>query len=73
MAPDQLTAREHEVLRLIAQGLSNQEIGKQLFIGERTVRNHVSSILAKLHLANRTQAALHALRQGWATLDPDQD
>lgn len=69
--PDQLTERELEVLRLVAQGLTNQDIGKRLFIGERTVRNHVSAILAKLHLANRTQAALHALREGWASLEPE--
>lgn len=64
-----LTEREVEVLRLIAQGLSNQEIAETLIIGERTVRTHVSNILAKLHLANRTQAALYALREGLASLD----
>jgi len=61
--------REVEVLRLVAQGLSNEEIGNRLFISERTVRTHVSNILGKLHLANRTQAALYALREGLATLD----
>jgi two-component system, NarL family, response regulator LiaR len=59
-----LTEREIEVVKLLAQGLSNQEIGEQLIITERTVRSHVSSILSKLHLANRTQAALYALREG---------
>jgi len=68
-AQDQLTAREVEVLRLLAQGLANQEIGEQLVISERTVRNHVSNILNKLHLANRTQAALYALKEGLASLN----
>ena len=66
---DPLTEREVEVLRLVAQGLSNQEIGDQLFIAERTAGVHVGRILAKLHLANRTQAALFALREGIASLD----
>ena len=57
------------MLRLVAQGLSNQEIGDQLFIAERTAGVHVGRILAKLHLANRTQAALFALREGIASLD----
>jgi len=59
-----LTEREMDVLRLVAQGLTNQEIAKSLVIGVGTVRTHVSNILAKLHLANRTQAALYALREG---------
>lgn len=63
-----LTERELEVLRLVAQGLSNQEIAAELVIGEGTVRTHVSNILTKLHLANRTQAALYALREGLAPL-----
>lgn len=65
---DPLTEREVDVLRLLAQGLSNGEIAEQLVIGEGTVRAHVSSILSKLHLANRTQAALYALREGLAPL-----
>ena len=66
---DPLTEREIDVLRLVAQGLTNQEIAEALVIGVGTVRTHVSNILAKLHLANRTQAALFALREGLAPLD----
>lgn len=70
--PGALSEREVEVLRLVAQGLSNQAIADRLVVGERTVRTHVSSVLRKLHLANRTQAALYALREGLAGLDrPD--
>ena len=61
-----LTEREMDVLRLVAQGLSNQEIAEALVISQGTVRTHVSNILSKLHLANRTQAALYALREGIA-------
>jgi NarL family two-component system response regulator LiaR len=64
-----LTAREVEVLRLVAQGLSNQEIADRMVLSERTVRTHVSNILEKLHLANRTQAALYAVREGLASSD----
>jgi len=67
--PDPLTGREIEVLNLVAKGLSNQEIAGQLSIAEVTVRTHVSNILSKLHLANRVQAALYALREGFAELD----
>jgi NarL family two-component system response regulator LiaR len=68
-ADEQLTEREVEVLKLVAQGLSNEEIAQRLVIAERTVRTHVSNILGKLHLANRTQATLYALREGLASLD----
>jgi NarL family two-component system response regulator LiaR len=68
-AVEPLTEREVEVLKLVAQGLSNEEIAQQLVVAERTVRTHVSNILGKLHLANRTQATLYALRQGLASLD----
>jgi len=64
-----LTVREVEVLKLLALGMSNQDIADKLVISERTVRTHVSNILSKLHLANRTQAALYALREGLANLD----
>ena len=67
---DPLTERELEVLQLLAQGLMNSEIAERLALGERTVGTHISSILSKLHLANRTQAALYALREGIAPLHP---
>jgi len=66
---DPLTEREVEVLRLVAQGLSNDEVAEKLVVSERTVRTHVSHILDKLHLANRTQMALYAVREGIAKLD----
>ena len=59
-----LTDREVEVLKLVATGLSNVEIAERLVISERTVGAHISRILDKLHLSNRTQAALYALREG---------
>ncbi len=71
-APEALTAREMEVLRLIAQGLSNKELADKLCVSEPTVRTHVGRILGKLHLANRTQAALYAVREGLAELDDTQ-
>ena len=61
---DELTDREREVLRCIARGRSNKEIGEDLFISEKTVKTHVGSILAKLGLADRTQAALYAVKHG---------
>ena len=61
---ESLTRRETETLRLIARGLSNQEIAQTLVVHERTIAKYVSSILNKLHLANRTQAALYAIREG---------
>jgi NarL family two-component system response regulator LiaR len=64
-----LTDREVEVLVFVARGYSNHEIADELVISERTVRTHMSNILSKLHLANRTQAALYALKEGLANLD----
>lgn len=61
---EQMTKREKEVLALIAQGMSNKEIAHTLSIAEKTVKTHVSSILSKLNLADRTQAALFAVKQG---------
>jgi NarL family two-component system response regulator LiaR len=69
--PEPLTARELEVLCLLARGLDNQQIAEQLVIAEVTVRSHVSHILDKLHLANRVQATLYALREGIAPLEDD--
>ncbi len=66
---DPLTGRELEVLRFIAEGLSNKEIADHLNVSELTIRTHVGNILGKLHLANRTQAALYALQKGLTSLD----
>jgi len=66
-----LTEREVEVLKLVAKGYSNQEIAEKLVVSERTIGAHVSNILSKLHLANRTQAALYALREGFTDLTPE--
>jgi NarL family two-component system response regulator LiaR len=68
-APDPLTPRELEVLSMLARGMSNQEIAEELVIAEVTVRSHISRILDKLHLANRVQATLYALREGMVDLD----
>jgi DNA-binding NarL/FixJ family response regulator len=62
--PDGLSKREVDVLRLIASGLSNQDIGARLFISTHTVANHIRSILAKTRTANRTEAAAYAIRRG---------
>jgi two-component system, NarL family, response regulator LiaR len=62
-----LTTRELEVIRLIADGLSNTEIAEKLFLSEKTVKSHVSNILAKLHVTDRTQAAVYAWREGIMT------
>ncbi|MEJ2289946.1 MAG: response regulator transcription factor [Deinococcales bacterium] len=64
----ELTEREEDILRLLAQGASNQEIAQSLGVSEKTVRNRLSEIFSKLRLNNRTQAALYALREGIATL-----
>ena len=63
-SPEALSERETEVLRLVAQGRANKQIAAQLHIGEKTVKTHVSNILAKLGVQSRTQAALYAVRIG---------
>jgi NarL family two-component system response regulator LiaR len=69
LTEEPLTQREVEIMKLVAEGLTNQDIADRLVVSERTVRAHVSNILAKLHLANRTQAALYALREGIASIE----
>jgi DNA-binding NarL/FixJ family response regulator len=64
-----LTPRETEILRLVAHGLSNKRIAKQLNLSELTVKTHVSNLLSKLGLASRTQAALFAIREGLVGLE----
>jgi DNA-binding NarL/FixJ family response regulator len=63
---EQLTEREHEILTMVAQGASNREIGERLFITEGTVKNHLSNILSKMGVRDRTQAALKARELGLA-------
>ena len=65
-----VTARENEILRELASGLTNRQIGKRLSISENTVRNHVKSLLGKLEVSDRTEAAMVALRRGIIQLDP---
>ena len=65
-----LTARELEVLRLVAKGMSNKDVAEELVISENTVKNHVRNILEKLHLHSRMEAVMYAVRQ--RLLDPDQ-
>ncbi len=67
--PEPLTVREFQVLRMMAQGMGNQEIADALVVAPVTIRTHVSHILDKLHLANRVQATLYALREGLVSLD----
>lgn len=73
VTPDQdtfspLSPRETEILGLIIAGMSNKEIAYTLGISQQTVKNHITSILAKLNLSDRTQAAIYALRRGWVRL-----
>lgn len=62
--PEKLTEREYEVLKLLGQGCNNREIAEELFITEGTVKNHVSHIITKIGLRDRTQAAIYAVRHG---------
>lgn len=67
-SPETLTERETDVLRLVAQGLANKEIARELHIGEKTVKTHVSNVLLKLNVRSRTQAALYAAQIGLTSL-----
>ncbi len=64
---DGLTDRELDILQLVGKGLSNKQIGKQLFISDRTVQAHLSNIFSKLNVSSRTEAVMHAVRKGWIT------
>ncbi len=64
-AEDVLTAREVEVLHLLAEGVSNRDIAERLFISEKTVKNHTNSIFRKMGVSDRTQAVLQAIKKGW--------
>lgn len=66
---ENLTERERDVIRLVARGCSNQEIAKELFISEKTVKTHVSNILSKLQLEDRTQLAIYAIKKGLVNLN----
>lgn len=66
---DSLTRREIEVLKLIAEGLFNKEIASKLSISEKTVKNHVSNIFKKINVADRTQAAVYAIRKNYVAID----
>jgi NarL family two-component system response regulator LiaR len=68
-SPDVLTARETEVLRRVALGLSNKEIAAALAVGEETIKTHVTHVLSKLHVENRAQAIVQALKRGLVSLD----
>ena len=70
---EELTEREKEVLRYIAHGLSNLEIAEKMVVSKATVHTHVSNILSKLQLSNRTQAALFAIKTGYVPLPTDSD
>lgn len=63
---DSLTVREREIVSLVCEGLRNQEIADRLFIGEKTVRNHLASIFSKLHVAHRLELSVYARKQGLA-------
>ncbi len=71
MMRPEMTTREMEVLRLVAEGLSNQEIGDRLFITEATVKSHVNNLLRKMNVMDRTQAVVAGLERGLISLRPD--
>lgn len=66
---EELHHRELEVLKLVAKGIGNKEIARQLDVSERTVQTHLVNIFKKLGVSSRTEAAIHALKEGWVTLD----
>jgi DNA-binding NarL/FixJ family response regulator len=70
---ERLSPREKEILPLVAQGLDNRQIGKLLFISEKTAKNYITSIRKKLGLANRTQIALYAIREGLIEVKPKEE
>jgi DNA-binding NarL/FixJ family response regulator len=73
-SPDQyegLTERELGILKLVGQGLSNKQIGKELYISDRTVQAHLSNIFSKLGVSSRTEAVMYAVRKGWITTGKD--
>lgn len=67
--PDPLTDRELGILELVGKGLSNKQIGKKLYISDRTVQAHLSNIFSKLGVSSRTEAVMYAVRKGWITAD----
>ena len=69
---EQPTSRELEVLKLVVEGMSNKEIASLLGISHQTVKNHVTSILRKFGVEDRTQAVVYALKRGWVKLQDDQ-
>jgi len=73
MIPNELTSREHDVLQLLTQGRSNKEIGRALCISEDTAKKHVQTIMLKLRVSDRTQAAVKAVRNGLVTNFPDKE
>jgi DNA-binding NarL/FixJ family response regulator len=68
---DGLTERELSILQLVGKGMSNKQIGKKLFISDRTVQAHLSNIFSKLSVNSRTEAVMHAVRRGWITTGPE--
>ncbi len=66
---DEVHGRELEVLKMAARGMTNREIAQQLYISERTVQTHFINIFRKLNVGSRTEAVLHALKEGWLSLD----
>jgi len=69
--PDPIPERDAEILQLLAQGMSNQDIADRLFLAEKTIRNRLSLIFKRLHLKNRTEAAVYAIKRGFAPSEND--